>query len=181
MLGIYITNQQSITIYKLRDNETNEEFLEFDENIVFQTACDDCLNIKTCLNSGHRLVDWRPTFAGGRAAGDPVGSPEADERDGETSACDSKETSSDSGSAVATAPVVGAAVAEGGGVCGKGKTKARGARAVEEVGGTGGVCSLLLPYTALAAVGALSQGVCHRASIWHENILHFIHTVGGYW
>ncbi|CAN0443571.1 unnamed protein product [Pylaiella littoralis] len=62
---------QAITIYKLRDHETNDEFLEFDEEIIFQTACLDCLNIKSCINAGHKLVDWRPTFAGGRMAGSP--------------------------------------------------------------------------------------------------------------
>lgn len=61
-----------MTIYKLRDGETNEEFLEFDEEIIFQTACPSCLNIKSCLNAGHNLVDWRPTFSSGRVAGTPV-------------------------------------------------------------------------------------------------------------
>lgn len=41
--------EKPITIYKLRDHETNEEFLEFDEAIIFQTACSDCLNIKSCI------------------------------------------------------------------------------------------------------------------------------------
>ncbi|CAN0059996.1 unnamed protein product, partial [Scytosiphon promiscuus] len=63
---------QAITIYKLRDHETNEEFLEFDEQVIFQTACHQCLNIKSCLRAGHKLVDWRPTFAGGRVAGSPA-------------------------------------------------------------------------------------------------------------
>lgn len=35
--------------------------MEFDENIVFQTPCDKCSNIKTCREARHRLVDWRPT------------------------------------------------------------------------------------------------------------------------
>ncbi|CBJ26754.1 hypothetical protein Esi_0042_0144 [Ectocarpus siliculosus] len=60
---------QAITIYKLHDHETNEDYLEFDEKIIFQTACRMCLNIKSCLREGHKLIDWRPTFAGGRVAG----------------------------------------------------------------------------------------------------------------
>lgn len=43
------SHEKAITIYKLRDHETNEEFLEFDEEIIFQTACPECLNIKSCL------------------------------------------------------------------------------------------------------------------------------------
>ncbi|CAM9733409.1 unnamed protein product, partial [Ectocarpus sp. 4 AP-2014] len=70
---------QAITIYKLHDHETNEDYLEFDEEIIFQTACRKCLNIKSCLREGHKLVDWRPTFAGGRVAGSshPRASPPA--------------------------------------------------------------------------------------------------------
>lgn len=49
-----------MTIYKLRNHETNEEFLEFSDEIVFQTPCIACTNIKGCLNLGHHLVDWRP-------------------------------------------------------------------------------------------------------------------------
>ncbi|CAN0157229.1 unnamed protein product [Ectocarpus sp. 6 AP-2014] len=60
---------QAITIYKLHDHETNEDYLEFDEEVIFQTACRMCLNIKSCLREGHKLIDWRPTFAGGRVAG----------------------------------------------------------------------------------------------------------------
>ncbi|CAM9817191.1 unnamed protein product, partial [Ectocarpus sp. 8 AP-2014] len=60
---------QAITIYKLHDHETNEDYLEFDEDVIFQTACRMCLNIKSCLREGHKLIDWRPTFAGGRVAG----------------------------------------------------------------------------------------------------------------
>ena len=64
---------QSITIYKLRDNETNEEFLEFDESIAFQTACKECVNIKTCIDAGHELVDWwPPKIVGDQAEGTPL-------------------------------------------------------------------------------------------------------------
>lgn len=49
-----------MTIYKLRDHQTNQEFLEFDEDIVFQTSCPGCLNIKSCLLAGHQLEDWQP-------------------------------------------------------------------------------------------------------------------------
>ncbi|CAM9246393.1 unnamed protein product, partial [Ectocarpus fasciculatus] len=66
---------QAITIYKLHDHETNEEYLEFDEEIIFQTACSMCLNIKSCLREGHKLIDWRPTFAGGRVAGSSLTPP----------------------------------------------------------------------------------------------------------
>lgn len=44
-----VRRSKAITIYKLRDHETNDEFLEFDEEIIFQTACLDCLNIKSCI------------------------------------------------------------------------------------------------------------------------------------
>lgn len=44
-----LPRKKPITIYKLRDHETNEEFLEFDEAVIFQTACSECLNIKSCI------------------------------------------------------------------------------------------------------------------------------------
>lgn len=62
-----------MTIYKLRNRETNEELLEFSEDIVFQTPCASCTSIKGCITAGHRLQDWRPVIPDGNGVSSPNG------------------------------------------------------------------------------------------------------------
>lgn len=48
----------------LKDRETGETYLEFNEQIVFQIPCaKGCTSIKSCEAEGHKLQDWSPTLA----------------------------------------------------------------------------------------------------------------------